>query len=209
MKEPFRARSALFGQDNIRFLEQLTDDAFWDYAIACAQPASSQQVQIDQFVICDIGSNAGCLIALTHLHAVVSSPSHISLLPATPEWMLGITTWSDKVLAVADLRAYLAQGSSHSPYSTMLVAQHEHILLGIVTSVIRTLAYLDEAQIVALPESAGDYLASPCASAFKGIYTGNQSENPGEQEIKPLLVLDIPAVLTDIVKHLQATATYG
>lgn len=210
MSEPFLAQSVLYGQDHAQFLERLTDEAFWEFATACAHVTPAQQVQTEEYVICRIGGSVECLIALADLHAVVSSPPRFSLLPAAPDWMLGVTAWAGRLLAAIDLGAYLTQSpASPSPYSTMLLTQHEHILLGLATSITGTVAHLDKARIDALPEQAEDDCSVPCAGAFAGIYNKDQSENIGEREAMPLLVLNVPVILTDIVKRLQATATYG
>lgn len=210
MSEPLLAQSVLYGQDHAQFLEQLTDEAFWEFAAACAHITPPPQVQTEEYIICRVGGSVECSIALADLHAVVPSPSRFSLLPAAPDWMLGVTTWKDKLLAAADLGAYLTRSpASPSPYSTMLLAQHEHILLGLATSITGTLEHLDRARIVALPEQTENGFSAPCAGAFEGIYNRDQNKNIGEPEAMPLLVVNMLTILADIVKHLQATATYG
>ncbi|HEY7414893.1 MAG TPA: hypothetical protein VH593_06860, partial [Ktedonobacteraceae bacterium] len=74
MSEPFFAQSVLYGQDHVKFLEQLTDEAFWEFASAYAQATPSQQVQTEEYIICRVGGSVECLIALADLHAVVPSP---------------------------------------------------------------------------------------------------------------------------------------
>ncbi len=208
MSEPFLVPSMLYGQDHVQFLEQLTDEAFWELATTCARTPSSQHMQAEEYVICRIGGSVECLVALADLHTVVSSPSRFSLLPAAPAWMLGVTTWTDKLLAVVDLGAYLTQSSvGISPYSTMLLVRYEHYLLGLATSITGTLAHLDATRVVPLPEQADDSFFTPCAGAFQGIYNRDQGQD--QREVMPLLVLNIPAILADIVGHLQVMATYG
>jgi len=208
MSELFLGPSMLYGQEHVQFLEQLTDEAFWEFAATCARSPSSQQVQTEEYVICRIGGNVECLVALAELHAVVPAPSRFSLLPAAPAWMLGITAWIGKLLAVVDLGAYLTQSpASHSPYSTILLVRYEQHLLGFATSITGTLAHLDAAHIVQLPEQADGSFFTPCPGAFKGIYNRDQKEQDNKnidkekREEMPLLVLNIPAILTDIVKY--------
>jgi chemotaxis signal transduction protein len=208
MSEPFLVPSVLYGQDHVQFLEQLTDEAFWEFAATCARHPSSRQMQTEEYVICRIGGSVECLIALAELHAVVPSPSRFSLLPAAPAWMLGITAWTDKLLAVVDLGAYLTQSSAGlSPYGTMLLVRYEQHLLGLATSITGTLIHLDAARIAQLPEQTDDTFFTPCPGAFKGIYNRDQDEqnnknsDKGRREEMPLLVLNIPAILADIVKY--------
>lgn len=211
MSESFLVSSVLYGQDHVQFLEQLTDEAFWEFAVTCARNPSSQQMQTEEYVICHIGGSVECLIALAELHTVVPSPSSFSLLPAAPAWMLGITAWKDKLLAVVDLGAYLTRSSAGlSPYSTMLLVRYEHHLLGLATSITGTLVHLDAARVIPLPEQTDGSFFTPCPGAFKGIYNRDQDEqdeqdnkniDKGKREEMPLLVLNIPAILADIVRY--------
>lgn len=208
MSESFLVPSVLYGQDHVQFLEQLTDEAFWEFAATCARNPSSQQMQIEEYIICRVGGSVECLIALAELHAVVPAPSRFSLLPAAPAWMLGITAWTDKLLAVVDLGAYLTRSSAClSPYSTMLLIQYEQHLLGLATSITGTLAHLDATRVVPLPEQTDGSFFIPCPGAFRGIYNrdqeeqGNKNIDRDKQEVMPLLVLNIPAILADIVRY--------
>ena len=66
------------------------------------------------YVLCD---NAYAF-PLTALHEIISVPQHMTLLPATPPWMMGLVAWRGSILAAIDLHIYLVGTHNHTATSS-------------------------------------------------------------------------------------------
>jgi len=122
-------------QEHVQFLKQLSEKEFWDYVAACTHTTYTtpdDDEPSDSYLVCDLGE-LGCVLPLADLRAVVPSPKCFSLLPDTPGWMPGLAVWSNTLLAVVDLRAYLLQGTPASTSSSamLLVTQYEDLFFGL------------------------------------------------------------------------------
>jgi chemotaxis signal transduction protein len=211
MREDTYPQAMFLRQEHVQLLKQLGEKDFWDYAAACAQPAHTipdDHEPSDAYLVCDLGS-LGCVLPLADLRVVVPSPMSFSLLPDTPDWMEGLAVWSNTILAALDLRAYLLQGMPSLSYSPamLLVAQHEDLFFGLLTPVIGTMLNLDAVRWQS-PEQFETTYNFSCPAAIKGI-SQHTKDVMGMEEMEMLLLLDIPAMLSDIVKQIRTTAAYG
>jgi chemotaxis signal transduction protein len=89
-----------------RFLEELSDDAFWKYAREMAFTVSAVPPQADQYLLCELDSG-WYLLSLAPLLEIVPAPYHYTLLPIMPAWMCGLAGWRGEVIPVVELDAYL------------------------------------------------------------------------------------------------------
>jgi chemotaxis signal transduction protein len=196
-------------QERVQFLKQLSEKDFWGYAeqAACAQTSADHEPS-DAYLVCDLGA-LGCVLPLADLQAVVPSPMRFSLLPDTPGWMLGLAAWSNTILAVVDLRAYLVQGTPVSVCSStmLLVAQHEDLFFGLLTPVTGTMPDLVSVHWQSLAQVETNYNFA-CPAAIKGISL-HTKDVVGMEERELVLLLDIPLMLAHIVKQMRKMAAYG
>jgi chemotaxis signal transduction protein len=208
MREDAYPQAMFLRQEHVQFLKQLSEKDFWDYAAACVHTIPDDNEPSDAYLVCDLGS-LGCVLPLADLRAVVPSPMCFSLLPDTPVWMQGLAAWSNTILAAVDLRAYLLQGmpvSTRSP-TMQLVAQHEDLIFGLLTPVIGTMLNLDTIHWQS-PERIETTYNFACPDAIKGISLDTK-EVMGMEEMEMVLLLDIPVMLSNIVKQIRTTAAYG
>ena len=185
-------------------LSQLSDEEFWQYAreLAYKTPTSSQP---EEHVECLL-SRDRCLIPIAALYEVIPPPHRFALLPAMPPWMVGVVAWRGETIAVIDLEAYLFGSTNHLLHEgTLLVASHAGLPLGLVVpSIGETTAFEDESTIdkgamncaptEALPERVSRFGGSHCA--LKGVQ--------GD-----VLLLDIAALLTDVIQRIEIAASDG
>ena len=164
-------------------LEQLNDEEFWGYVHECASftpPAPSPE----EYLKCEL-SSGDCLISLTALYEVMPCPQHFALLPATPAWMVGIFAWRGETIAVIDLDAYLSTPASETD---------------------PTLAHDPEAGYDHVPDKSALYCGRPgqllianCSDLPVGLLVATRGVTTTQSEAS---VLDIPAILMDIVQRI-------
>lgn len=210
MREDVYPQAMFLRQEHVQFLKQLSEKEFWDYAAACTHPTHTlpDDEPSDAYLVCDLGP-LGCVLPLADLRAVVPSPTSFSLLPDTPGWMPGLAAWSDTLLAAVDLRAYLLQDrpASICPSAMLLVTQYEDLFFGLLTPVIGTMLNLDAVRWQS-PAQVETIYNFACPSAIKGISL-RPKDVMGMEEMEMALLLDIPVMLSNIVKEIRTTAAYG
>ena len=178
----------------IDFLEQLSDEEFWEYAqkLAYAAPPGAYPHEYLECIL----HQGRCLIPLTALYQVASPPHILTQLPALPSWALGVTAWRGEVIACIDLAAYLSNNpTSLSPQQgilregILLIVQHTDLPLALLIPAIgKTVPLSDEQEHPTLT------LPSWYASTRVACVQQMQGET---------LVLDIPALLTDVIQQLE------
>src|SRR5579864_1687484 len=89
----------------IAFLEQLSDQEFWDYAQSLATQQNAPLTTSEEALECHT-EQGRYLLPLRAVREVVSPPHKLTLLPSCPPWMLGITAWRGHVIPVVDLALY-------------------------------------------------------------------------------------------------------
>src|SRR6185369_1619514 len=116
-----------------QFLEQLSNDAFWQLAADAAHAFPVTQVPSDDYLECVL-AHGRCLLPLVAMREIVSPPYYFSRFPASPSWMVGIGAWRGETIAIVDLDAYLFQHAAHPPHGVkdgiLVVAQLDDLLLG-------------------------------------------------------------------------------
>ena len=163
-------------------LELISEEEFWNYARERAKSISSnpntEEVHPQQYLECRL-SCGGFLIPLQALSEVVQAPHHYALLPNIPGWMLGITLWQGKTIAVIDLNAYLCDTGGRTGTSPsagkLLVASNADLTVGL--------------------------FVHPTALIDKQVYD--------EQNMPSLPVIDMPMLLADAVQQIGIAAYHG
>jgi chemotaxis signal transduction protein len=197
MREHSIPTSALFSSSHTQFLEQLSDQEFWNYAQTLSQTAPTPFVPSEDHLLC-VHDQRRCFLPLAALREIIPPPHSFTLLPASPPWMSGVTAWHGQTLAVVDLDAYLmCRATRIRTDGSLLITQSDLVeeTLGFLVSTIDTITTFETTQIV---QSEPNLLWShpACANVIKGIYSEG-------------LVLDMPLVLTDIVQHIKMAASHA
>lgn len=139
----------------VRSLEQLSDEAFWQYAFNAANSLPHLSPEPDTYVVCQMSSGSW-LLPLDALHEIISASQPCTRLPATQRWMLGLMAWRGDIIAVIDLDAYLCtlqelpySGSTHAE-GLLLITRMDTCLLAFYINAIGETMTINEAQIHAL-----------------------------------------------------------
>lgn len=177
-------------------LDRMSDEEFWRVARSEAHqtPAipSDEHTHAGQYLECVL-PRGSYLLPLATIEEIIPPPSRPTLLPAIPLWMSGATSWRGEILAVVNLDAYLHDDESkehiHTANGLLLLARHPDLLIGLhVPALGRTLT-IESDGILPLPNAPG----SP--KTLVGV--------AGE-----LPVLDIDALLADVVQRIKTEARY-
>lgn len=174
---------------DIYTLEHLNDDEFWDLAFTKAFPASAarppfahllpdmspvaaelavqqgQQGQQEVLLPSDMHIVCNDIYAfpLHALYEIISVPEHLSFLPDTPHWLIGLIAWRGRILATIDLHAYLHDVISDARVPggfSLLIAQHNETVLAFAATV---------GQTVHLSPSDTTYRHINSAALFKDV----------------------------------------
>lgn len=187
----------LLGHSHAHFLEQLSDQEFWQYAsdLARTQPLFAGPSQ--EYLLCEL-EHGQCFLPLAGLREVIPPPHAFTLLPTSPSWMHGIVAWHGETIAVVDLDAYLFQQPMQAtPDGLFLVAQVEEVgdvILGLYVKSVRSITAFETAAVIQAQTDTSPY-PHACLGAIKGTY----ADAP---------VLDIAVILTDIVQHIKMAASH-
>jgi len=154
-------------------LDQLSDEEFWGYVHEWAS-FTPPAPSPEEYLKCEL-SSGDCLISLAALYEVMPCPQRFALLPATPAWMVGIFAWRGETIAVIDLDAYLSTPASE-------------------TELDPTLAHDPEAGY-----DPGQLLIANCSGLPVGLLVPTRGVTTTQSEAS---VLDIPAILTDIMQRI-------
>jgi chemotaxis signal transduction protein len=175
-------------------LEQMSDEEFWNYARGRAsvvpQNSSQEEDYQDQYLECEL-SWGNCLIPLNAIVEVVPPPHRFAQLPVTPGWVRGLVSWRGETIAVIDLDLYL-RGASASPLDgILLVASHAGVTVGLLVPGVGLTTSVQFEQM-----KPSMFYTPIRAGVVRGVY----AEEP---------VLDVPALLPDVVQQIGMAAHHG
>jgi len=178
-----------------QFLEQLSDEQFWNYAVELAHAAPVDTAPIDDYLVCEL-EKGSCILPLVTLREVVPPPHQFTLLPAAPSWMLGVGAWRGETIAIIDLNAYLSNTTAPLHSDGMLLAvQLDGLTLGLFVSAVGSMI-TPTRERMELSGQGPVWNAPFCAGAIKGVYR----DMAGQVEA---LVLDVPIIVNDVVQHMK------
>lgn len=176
------------------------------------------------------------LLALSGLYEILPPPRHYTELPGNPPWMPGLAAWRGSAIAVVDLALYLT-GETHNEQEyplprCLLIAHAGDISLGLLVHSdgscfpLQTISSQDAAsyQGDAVSEETQTALADTSSTGDSGWWLPERvsliaavllpsampsavPQQPYRDALTP--VLDIPALLTDIVRQLENATTNG
>jgi chemotaxis signal transduction protein len=179
-------------------LERMSNQEFWNYAHERAgivpQLSSQERDYQDQHLECEL-SRGNCFVPLKAIIEVVPPPHRFAQLPVTPGWMRGLVAWRGEVIAVIDLDMYLCGESASSPGGMLLVATHADITVGLLVPNVGLTATVQFEQMHPLTGPSVFY--TPMRA---GVVRGVFAEEP---------VLDVSALLPDVVQQIGMAAHYG
>jgi chemotaxis signal transduction protein len=179
-------------------LERMSDEEFWNYARKRAgivpQSSSQERDYQDQHLECEL-SRGNCLIPLKAIVEVVPPPHRFAQLPVTPSWMCGLVAWRGEAMVVIDLDMYLC-GVSASPLDGMLLmANYADVTVGLLVPGVGLTATVQLEQMK-LSTGPSVFYTPMRAGVVRGVY----AEEP---------VLDVSALLPDVVQQIGMAAHYG
>jgi chemotaxis signal transduction protein len=185
-----------------QFLEQLSNEEFWQLATDAARITPVAQVHPDDYLECVL-EHGRCLLPLIALREIASPPYYFSRFPTSPSWMVGIGVWRGETIAVVDLDAYLFQHAARSPRTIkdgiLVVAQLDDLTLGLLVTDVGSVTMLDVEQVVSFEQVPTWYthLQTEVVIGVKCDGGGNR------QTDSEALLLDMPVLVHDIVQHLK------
>ena len=179
-----------FSSEHSQDLAQLSDEDFWRYAGELAHlPPSSPPAS--EYLRCTY-ADGSYILPLATLREVVLFPHRFTLLPSSPPWMLGLTSWRDETIAVLDLAAYLFRSPTH-PTASLLIAKNDYVTLGLLAVIVSSIPPPQAASLQLREHSAEQYASLP--SGIIGLY-------------EHAFVLDIPSLLTAMVRDITVAKVH-
>lgn len=195
----------------IAFLEQLSDQEFWDYAQSLATQQKAPLTTSEEALECET-EQGRYLLPLRALREVISPPHKLTLLPSCPPWMLGITAWRNHVIPVVDLASYFithktnelattqytypssnsmllilaAPTLENSPFESKLVS-----LLGIQIATVGSIITLEQTEL-ASPAQAPSWYPQRLITTLLGVYNG-------------LVILNPSVLITEMIQHIKVS----
>ena len=179
-------------------LEQIVNEEFWNYARAQAdlvpQISSQERNYQDQHLECEL-SQGNCLIPLKAIVEVMPPPHRYTQLPLIPSWMRGLVAWRGEAIPLIDLDMYLCGVSAFRLDGMLLVANYTDITVGLLVPSIGLTTTVQFEQVN--PSTGPTVFYTPIrAGVIRGVY----AEEP---------VLDVSALLPDVVQQIGMAAYYG
>jgi chemotaxis signal transduction protein len=186
-------------EKDAQFLEQLTDEEFWQRArMEAAQAATllspSESAALHQYLECEV-QRGTCFVPLRAIEAVIPAPSPLARLPFAPPWMQGVQAWRGEIVAVVDLDHYLSGLETSASRGMLLIARHPECTIGLHISGVGLTTPIEPAQLE--PPTGPSPLYSPARAAMvQGVYNGCP-------------VLDIVTLLADMTLQIEMAAHHG
>lgn len=205
---------------SMRFLEQLSDEAFWRLAAEVARPrpqppqdSASPSTARDEYLICML-AHGYCVLPLVLLREVVPPPYQLTSFPSAPAWMAGVCAWRGEIITVADLDAYLMNSTTRLPagrvearHGILLVIQHNGVTLGLFVTTVESTIALDPEQMQPFEQAAPHfaYVRNDVVTGVQPIRTAQPSDlDQAKRSETEVLVLDIPHIVNDMVQQIKA-----
>jgi len=164
-------------------LALLSDEAFWDYARELAGQIAAAEYP-EEYLECLL-QRVSRLIPLNALYEVVAPPHFIAVLPAMPPWMPGIVAWRGESIAVIDLESYFSHqpvALAHGGYEgTLLVASYEGLPVGLLVPGVREIRQ----------------------------NVPHEVKMQAAEEQEEALIIDIPSMLAEALRHIGTATSYG
>lgn len=186
-------------EKDAQFLEQMTDEEFWQRArMEAAQAAMllspSESATLHQYLECEL-QRGTCFVPLRVIEAVIPASSPLARLPFAPPWLQGVQAWRGEIIAVVDLDHFLSGIETSASGGMLLVARHPECAIGLRVSGVGLTTSIEPEQLE--PPTNPSPLYSPARAAMvQAMYNGCP-------------VLDIVALLADVTLQIEMAAHHG
>jgi chemotaxis signal transduction protein len=188
-QRPGLSPTTILNSNQAHFLEQISDQAFWQHAEKLAQAPFFLPTQAEEYIECELIQER-VIIPLANLQEVMPAAQHLAQLPTSPFWMSGITAWRGQAIAVIDLAAYFSQQRIQTHRDqVLLIAQDSDITLGLSVSM-RGMHTSIPVEHIQLFDPATVAKTDTFVEVIQGSYAG-------------IFILNIPNLLTSLVQRLQ------
>ena len=179
-------------------LERMADEEFWNYvrenADTVPQISSQERNYQDQHLECEL-SQGNCLIPLKDIVEVLPSSQQYTHLPLTPTWMCGLFAWHGCTMPSIDLDMYLYGVSSSRTGGMLVIANYRDISVGLLVPGVGLTTTVQFEQLNPTIRPSVFYM--PIRT---GVIRGVYAEEP---------VLDVSALLPDVVQQIRMASYYG
>ena len=193
------------------YLDNMSNDDFWDHAKALAAQSSRPMQMLAPLdtlpkttltcVTCFLREGGSCVLPFAVIREILPISQHITRLPDVPPWVIGVLSWRGETMPAIDLCAYIAQKELPHPRERItLITKHEETWLALcVLSINVTPAIVDIEQVVSFsPSLLANDEDIPPLRGIVGLWEMEESIDS-----KKPLVLDIPLVFKDIMQRIE------
>ncbi len=202
------AIAASLDMSHVRELAQLSEEAFWNYAHTLAGAGSDIHEQSpakkEQGYLECVSGQERFLLPLASLSEIVPPPRRYTSLPGKPAWMLGLAAWHGTAIVVIDLTLYLTGEGvpihEHQLPTSLVIASVDDVSPGLLVHSNGTIITTDDIQPVPFDDALTTGTAARFTPARHTLIAGMHAG---------AIVLDVPALLTDIVRQIEIAATHG
>jgi chemotaxis signal transduction protein len=170
----------------------VSDEEFWSYARELARMVPGES-HPEEYLECSLSQGQSCcFVSLKALYEVVPPPHRLAALPAAPAWMVGLVAWRGEVMAAIDLGFYLSGFPTLPPArdGMLLVADHQGQPVGLLVPAIGSITALE------YTPPAGQAGLPVRQELLLGLRDGDP-------------VLDVPALLADVVRQIEMAVSNG
>lgn len=202
------ALAASLDMSHVYEMAQLSEEEFWNYAHTLAAtgltPHEQSPAKKEQAFLECLSGKGRFLLSLASLSEIVPPPRRYTDLPGKPAWMLGLAAWHGSAIVVIDLALYLTGESvpvhEYLLPASLLIAHADDGSPGLLVRSNGTIISTDDIQPVPFDDTFLAGATAHSASARHTIIAGMHAD---------AFVLDVPALLTDIVRHIEIAAPHG
>lgn len=200
------ALAAYLDVSHVHELAQLSEEAFWNYArkLAGTGPAIREQAPAqtdEEYLECTSGKGH-FLLALAALYEIVPPPRRYTDLPDKPIWMSGLAAWRGSAIVVVDLTLYLTGDTvsmDHSLPESLLIAHAGDVSLGLLVHSNSNIMVVNDMLPIPLDDVRTPGTTAWYLSARHSVIMGRYADT---------IVLDVPALLADIVRQIEIAASH-
>ncbi|MEO8970216.1 MAG: chemotaxis protein CheW [Ktedonobacteraceae bacterium] len=202
------AIAASLDVSHVRELAQLNDEAFWNYARTLAGTVLSTHEQPplkrdEEYLEC-VSGKGRFLLSLAMLYEIVPPPRRYTDLPGKPVWMSGLAAWHGSAIVVIDLTLYLTGETfpihEQAPPKSLLIAHTADMTPGLLVHSNGNIISTDDIAPLPFDDALTAGASALYAPARHTVIAGKHAD---------AIVLDIPALLTDIVRQIEIAVTHG
>lgn len=203
------AIAASLDVSHVHELTQLSEEAFWNYArtLAGTVPTVLEHSEEQREYLECVSEKGRFLLPLAGLYEIMPPPRRYTALPGNPVWVSGLVAWRGTAIVVVDLAMYLT-GEMDSiqeqlPPQSLVIAHAGAVSLGLLIHSNGNILPADRilpVPFVVVPDDVPTAAIPWHLPARQTVIASMYAD---------AIVLDVPALLADIVRQIEIAATYG